>query len=128
MVWLLRFILLLLLFLIVYLVFKSFFNSSRKLETARKHKRFFLLDDEDIRKNFFVTYKGAVFVGEKYIGAEDNGFNVLTVFIWPDNTSSLTGLIKEDFTYLTEKILQKYPNAEIHWKSPVKEFLQTSRG
>lgn len=120
MIWLLRFILLFLLFLIVYLGMKPFFNSSRKLETARKHKRFLLLDDEDIRKNFIVTYQGAVFVGEKYMGEKDNGVDVVSVFIWPDNTAALKGLIKEDFTFLTEKIHQKYPNADIHWKSPMK--------
>ncbi|MEH7094689.1 sigma-w pathway protein ysdB [Neobacillus vireti] len=123
MIWLLRLILLFLLFLIVYLGFKSYFNSSRKLETARKNKRFLLLDDEDIRKNFIVTYRGAVFVGEKYMGEKDNSVNVVSVVIWPDETDGLKGLIKEDFTFLTEKILMKYPNAEIHWKSPVKEFL-----
>ncbi|PFN79496.1 sigma-w pathway protein ysdB [Bacillus sp. AFS076308] len=127
MIWLLRFILLFLLFSIFYLGIKSLFNSSRKLDSARRHKRFLFLDDEDIRKNFFVTYKGVVFVGEKYMGVKDDSFDVISILIWPDHTAALKGLIKDDFVYLTEKILEKYPNAEIHWKSPVNEFLQTSR-
>ena len=125
MIWLLRFILLFLLFFIVYLGIKSFFNSSRKLKTARKHHRFYLLDDEDIRKNFFVTYKGVVFIGEKYIGANENRSDVRSIFISPQQTIALKGLIKDDFAYLAEKIREKYPNAEIYWKSPVQEFLRT---
>ena len=64
-----------------------------------------------------------MFIGEKYIGANENRSDVLSIFISPQQT--ITGLIKDDFAYLTEKIREKYPNAEIHWKSPVQEFLQT---
>ncbi|PLS02583.1 sigma-w pathway protein ysdB [Neobacillus cucumis] len=124
MIWLLRFVLLFLIIFIFYLGVKSFFNSSRKLETARKHRRFLLLDDEDIRKNFFLTYKGAVFIGEKYMGTKNNSIDVVTILLSPDNTVALKGLVKDDFLFLSKKILEKYPNAEINWKSPVKELLQ----
>ncbi|MFL6559814.1 MAG: sigma-w pathway protein ysdB [Bacillus sp. (in: firmicutes)] len=124
MVWLLRFVLLFIIIFLLSYVVKSLFTSKRKLETARKHKQFLLIDNEDVRKNFLLTYKGAVFTGEKYMGPADNTFDVVTIFIWPENAVSLKGLVKDDFFYINKKILECYPNAEIFWKSPVKEFLQ----
>ncbi len=124
MVWLLRFVLLLFIFFLLSYAVKSLFTSKRKLEAARKQKRFLLIDNEDVRKNFLLTYKGAVFAGEKYMGPADNTFDVVSILIWPENTVSLKGLVKDDFFYIDKRIQECYPNAEIHWKSPVKEFLQ----
>lgn len=124
MIWLLRFVLLLFLFFLFSYGVKSFFTSKRKLETARKQKRFLLIDDKDVRKNFSLTYKGAVFAGEKYMGPAGKTFDIVSIIIWPENTVSLKGLVKEDIFYIDKKLLECYPNAEIHWKSPVKEFLQ----
>ncbi|MFP5106570.1 sigma-w pathway protein ysdB [Neobacillus sp. C211] len=124
MIWLLRFVLLFFLFFLFSYVLKSLFTSKRKLEAARKHNRFLLIDDQDVRKNFLLTYKGAIFAGEKYMGAADNTFDVVSIIISPENEVSLKGLVKDDFFYMDKKILECYPNAEIHWKSPVKEFLQ----
>ncbi|MFF2450460.1 sigma-w pathway protein ysdB [Neobacillus sp. NPDC058068] len=124
MIWLLRFVLLFFIFFLFYAVVKILFTSSRKLESARKHNRFLLIDNDDVRKNFMLTYKGAVFAGEKYMGTADNTFDVVSISIWPESTISLKGLVKDDFFYIDKKILENYPNAEINWKSPVKEFLQ----
>ncbi|MFK9091228.1 sigma-w pathway protein ysdB [Bacillus salipaludis] len=124
MIWLLRFVLLFFIIFLFYMGVKLLFQSSRKLESARKHKRFLLIDHEDVRKNFLLTYKGAVFTGEKYMGAKDNTFDVVSISIWPENTATLKGMVKEDFFYMDKKILEHYPNADINWKSPVKEFLQ----
>jgi len=124
MIWLLRFVLLFFIIFLFYFGVKLLFQSSRKLEAARKHKRFLLIDHKDVRRNFLLTYKGAVFAGEKYMGAKDNTFDVVSISIWPENTANLKGMVKDDFFYIDKKILEHYPNAEIHWKSPVKEFLQ----
>lgn len=124
MVWLLRFVLLFFIIFLFYLAVKYLFTSDRKLEAARKQKRFLLIDHEDVRKNFLLTYKGAMFVGEKYMGTKDNSFDVVSITIWSENTASLKGLVKDDFFYIDKKILEHYPNAKINWKSPVKEFLQ----
>jgi hypothetical protein len=124
MVWLLRFVLLFFIFFLISYAVRSLFTSKRKLEAARKHKRFLLIDEKDVRKNFLLTYKGAVFAGEKYMGPTDNTFDVVSIFIWPENAVTLKGLVRDDFFYIDKKILEYYPNAEIHWKSPVKEFLQ----
>jgi hypothetical protein len=124
MVWLLRFVLLFFIFFLISYTVRSLFTTKRKLEAARKHKRFLLIDEEDVRKNFLLTYKGAVFAGEKYMGPADNTFDIVSIVIWPENSVSLKGLVKDDFFYINKKILECYPNAEIDWKSPVKEFLQ----
>ncbi|MFJ7727174.1 sigma-w pathway protein ysdB [Neobacillus sp. NPDC097160] len=124
MIWLLRFVLLFIIIFLFYMGVKLLFQSSRKLESARKHKRFLLIDHEDVRKNFLLTYKGAVFAGEKYMGTANNTFDVVSISIWPENTATLKGMVKEDFFYMDKKILEHYPNADINWKSPVKEFLQ----
>lgn len=124
MVFLLRFALLLLIIFFFYYIFKLLFTSSRKLESARKQKRFLFLDDDDVRKNFLLTYKGAVFAGEKYMGTTNNSFDVVSISIWPEDVITLKGLVREDFSFLNKKILEKYPNAKVNWKSPVKEFLQ----
>ena len=124
MVWLLRLVLLFCIIYLVYMGVKYLFTSTRKLETARKHKRFLLVDHEDVRKNFMVTYKGAVFIGEKYMGSVNNTFDVVSISIWPENTVTLKGLVKDDFYYIDKKILEHYRNAEIHWKSPIMEFLR----
>ncbi|MCL6573443.1 MAG: sigma-w pathway protein ysdB [Bacillus sp. (in: Bacteria)] len=124
MIWLLRFILLFLIFFLCYFVVKFLFASKWKFETARKKKRFLLIDNEDVRKNFMLTYKGAVFAGEKYMGSKDNTFDVVSISIWPENNGTLKGLVKDDFFFINKKIVDQYPFAEIIWKSPVKEFLQ----
>jgi hypothetical protein len=124
MVWLLRVVLLLMIFFILYLVIRTIFTPNRKIETARKHKRFLLLDNDDVVKNFQVTYNGALFTGEKYLGTTHNSIDVVSITIWPQSTTSLKGLSKDDFYFIEKKILEKYPVAKINWKSPIHEFLQ----
>ncbi|MDQ0197045.1 sigma-w pathway protein ysdB [Neobacillus ginsengisoli] len=124
MIWLLRIVLLSFIIFFFYFTLKPFFTSNRRFETARRQKRFLLLDNEDVRKNFLLTYKGVVFAGEKYLGATDDTFDVVSISIWPQNTSSLKGLVKEDFNFMEKKIHVHYPKAEIIWKIPVNELLQ----
>lgn len=123
MVWLLRFVLLFLIIFFLSFVFKLLFTSKRKLDAARRQKRFLLLDHKDVRRNFILTYKGAVFAGEKYLGNSDNILDVVSICIWSQSTSTLNGLVKEDLYFIERKIHEQYPIAEITWKSPVKEFL-----
>jgi hypothetical protein len=124
MVWLLRVVLLFMIFFILYLVIRTIFTPNRKIEKARKHKRFLLLDNDDVVKNFQLTYNGAVFTGEKYLGTAYNTIDVVSITIWPQSTTSLKGLSKDDFYFIEKKILEKYPMAKINWKSPIYEFLQ----
>ncbi|HEY2421875.1 MAG TPA: sigma-w pathway protein ysdB [Neobacillus sp.] len=124
MIWLLRFVLLIFIIFLFYLTIKFLFTSTRKLEFARRQKRYLLIDTGDVRKNFHLTYKGAVFAGEKYLGTTDQTFEVVSISIWPEDTALLKGLVKDDFYFIDMKIHEQYPNAEINWKSPVKEFLK----
>ena len=79
MVWLLRLVLLFLLAFILFVTIKFLLTPTRKLEAARKHKRFLLLDHEEVIKNFQLTYNGAVFTGEKYLGATKNTIDVVSI-------------------------------------------------
>lgn len=110
---------------LVYTAIKYILSPKRKLELAHEQKKYFFFDDQqDIRKNFLLTYKGALFEGEKYLGTTDQAFEVVSIFIWPKSTAALKGLERKDFLYIQSEITRNYPNAVIDWKSPVKEFLK----
>lgn len=123
MVWLLRSLLVLLFIFLIYGTIKFLLKPTRKLESARKHKRFLLVDNEEVIKNFQLTYNGALFTGEKYLGATKNTIDVVSISLWPDQTTSIQGMAKEDFYFIEKKIHEKYPVAQINWRSPVHEFL-----
>lgn len=128
MVWLLRLAIFLLIIFFIYTAIKYLLNPKRKLELAYEEKRFYLLDHKnDVRKNFFITYKGAMFEGEKYLGTTEDAFEVVTITIWPHKVSELYGMVREDFEWIERKIKESYPNAKIEWKSPIHEFMKKKR-
>ncbi|WNS74539.1 sigma-w pathway protein ysdB [Bacillus sp. DTU_2020_1000418_1_SI_GHA_SEK_038] len=128
MMWLIRFLLFALIIFLIYSVFKYLLNPKRKLELAHEQKRYYFLDDQDnVRKNFLITYKGVLFEGEKYLGTTENAFEVISIFIWPRNLASLQGMVREDLQFIERKVYENYPNAKIDWKSPIKEFMEKSR-
>lgn len=123
--WMLRFLLFALIIFAVYSLTKYLLNPKRKLELAHEQKRFYFFDDENnVHKNFLLTYKGVLFEGEKYLGTTENAFEVVSIFIWPRSVSELKGLVKEDFLFIESKIREHYSSAKIDWKSPIKEFLE----
>lgn len=119
---------LLILILIIFLIVKTIryiANPKRKLELAHEQKQFYFWDDhENVRKNFLITYKGALFEGEKYLGTTDNAFEVISVFLWAKDTNKLQGLEREDFFKIEEEVKKRYPNARIDWKNPIRSFLK----
>ncbi|MEH7010592.1 sigma-w pathway protein ysdB [Neobacillus niacini] len=123
MIWLLRLVLVSLFIFIIFVTIKFLLKPTRKLETARKHKRFLLVDNEEVIKNFQLTYNGVVFTGEKYLGATKNSIDVVSISLSPDHTTSIQGMAKEDYYFIEKKIHEKYPVAQINWKSPIHEFL-----
>jgi hypothetical protein len=126
--WLVRFMLFALILFLIYRIIKFILNPKRKLELAHEQKRYYFLDDtNNVRKNFFLTYKGVLFEGEKYLGTTENSFDVVSIFIWPHSTAALKGFVREDFQFIEEKIRDHYLYAELDWKSPVKEFLQKNK-
>ncbi|KZZ85925.1 hypothetical protein [Bacillus sp. SJS] len=121
---LIRLFLIGLIFFLLYRGVKFILNPKRKLELARERKELYFLDDqENVRKNFLITYKGALFEGEKYLGTTDQSFEVISIFIWSSTVSKLQGLSIEDFRYLEILVKERYPYAKIDWKSPIHEFL-----
>ncbi|WP_070121831.1 sigma-w pathway protein ysdB [Bacillus marinisedimentorum] len=110
--------------LLIYSAFKYVLNPMRKLELAYEQKKFFLLDDQNnVRKNLLLTYKGVLFEGEKYLGTTEKAFEVVDVSMRVKQPDRLVGMDREDFYFIEKEILIRYPNAKIEWKSPVKEFL-----
>jgi prepilin signal peptidase PulO-like enzyme (type II secretory pathway) len=125
----LRILLIALIIFLVYSGFKYLFNPKRKLELAHEQKQFYFLDDHaNVRKNFSLTHKGVLFEGEKYLGTTTNAFEVVSIFIWAESTSTLKGLTVEDFTYIEDQIKHRYPFAKVEWKSPIKELLSKKQG
>lgn len=125
--WLLRFLLFALIIFLIYTAVKYILNPKRKLELAHEQKRYYFLDDpNNVRKNFLITYKSVLFEGEKYLGTTADAFEIISIFVWPRNTNSLNGLVRDDFLFIERKIQSAYPNAKIDWKSPIKEFMQKS--
>lgn len=123
--WLLRTLLFALILFLIYSAIKYLLNTKRKLELAHEQKRYYFWDDqENVRKNFLITYKGVLFEGEKYLGTTDHAFEVVSIFVWPRSTAALKGMVREDFAFIERKINEAYPNAKIDWKSPLKEFMQ----
>ena len=86
----------------------------RKLKAAQKKKAFYLLDDNDVRRNFFITYKGLLFEGEKYPNHNDE---VESIFIWLHHNNDWDLLGKEDILEIEKRISRHYPETRIDWKS-----------
>jgi hypothetical protein len=123
MIWLLRLGLLFLFIFLIVVTIKFLLKPTRKLEAARRNKRFLLVDNKEVVRNFHLTYNGALFTGEKYLGAAEDTIDVVSISLWPDPATSIQGMVKEDFYFIEEKIHEKYPVAQINWKSPIHELL-----
>ena len=110
------------------MAFVIYFTQREKLELAHEQKKFYFLDDQNnVRKNFVLTYNGVLFEGEKYLGTTTDFFDVVSIFVFPRNVNSLKGLTKNDFKIIEQHIQKHYPTAEIDWKSPIKEFMNNNQ-
>ncbi|MBB6448277.1 hypothetical protein HNR44_000226 [Geomicrobium halophilum] len=116
------------LIILVYTGIRYMRDPLRQLESAHKRNDFFMHDHmEDALKNFFITYKGAMFEGEKYVGSTENAFEVVRIVLAPKRTEKLEGLQYEDFLFIEKEIEQRYPYASIEWQSPIKELMKRRR-
>ena len=72
--------------LIIYLFYKAvryLTDPKRKLDEAYEKGQYYFYDDvKNVRKNFFISYKGALFEGEKYLGTTEDAFEVVSIFVW----------------------------------------------
>ncbi|CEG28156.1 sigma-w pathway protein ysdB [Bacillus sp. B-jedd] len=108
----------------IYKIGKYYFSIPRKLEAARIQGRFLLLDDPNVpRKNFLLTFKGAVFEGEKYLGLTDDSFAVISISIWLKDIPRPEELSRKDFIFIQNELLKSYPKADIEWAGTAKGVL-----
>ncbi len=106
--------------IILYTAYKFYTNPRRKLDLAHENKEFYFLDDqENTKHNFLITYRGMMFEGEKYLGATEHAFEVLTIYVSTKEPEKLKGLERNDLYFLEEQILRSYPYAKIEWKYPI---------
>src|SRR3954467_6039866 len=111
---LIRLLLFALILFLLYRMVKFIINPKRKLELAYEQKRYHYLDDQNnVRKNFLLTYKGVLFEGEKYLGTTNDSFDVVSIFIWPHNVNALKGFVREDFQFIEHKVSENYPYAKL---------------
>ncbi|PID20307.1 sigma-w pathway protein ysdB [Sporosarcina sp. P3] len=115
--------------LVIYLFYagiRYLTDAKRKLDEAYEKEQYYFYDDvKNIRKNFFITYKGAMFEGEKYLGTTTDSFDVVSIFIWVKNEANLQGMTKEDFHFLESEVRTNYPHAEINWKNPIEQLMKS---
>ena len=122
---LLRLAIILLIIYIFYRGVRYLIDPKRKLDEAYENGQYYFYDDvKNIRKNFFISYKGALFEGEKYLGTTDNAFEVVSIFVFVHDAMKLQGFTKEDFLYLENEILMNYPNASINLKNPIEQLMK----
>jgi hypothetical protein len=118
----------LILALLVYLFYRGIayvLDPKRKLDDAYQKGSYYFYDDvKNARKNFFISYKGALFEGEKYLGTTDNAFEVVSIFVWAKDTMKLQGFTRDDFLFLEKEILMNYPAADIGWKNPIEQLMK----
>lgn len=125
MVHILRLLIIALIIYVFYKILRNLFDPKRKLDEAYEKEQYYFYDDiKNVRKNFFITYKGAIFEGEKYLGTTDQAFEVVSIFVWTKDSSKLQGFTKEDFWFLHNEIKMSYPAAKINWKSPIEQLLK----
>ncbi|MBB6452059.1 hypothetical protein HNQ94_000480 [Salirhabdus euzebyi] len=119
-----RILIVLVIIFFIYSIYKYAVNPKRKLEKAHHQKNFYILDDEEnVKKNFLLTYKGVLFEGEKYLGTTENSFDVISITIGVVFPHSLKGLSRDDIFFMEKEILIRYPYASIEWRYPIKSIL-----
>ncbi|WP_342472213.1 sigma-w pathway protein ysdB [Metasolibacillus sp. FSL H7-0170] len=118
----------LILIIIIYIFYKGvryLIDPKRKLDEAYENGQYYFYDDvKNVRKNFFISYKGALFEGEKYLGTTEDAFEVISIFVFVHDTMKLQGLTKSDFLYLEKEIKMSYPKAKISWKNPIEKLMK----
>lgn len=118
-----RFLIVIAMIVLIYTAYKYIVNPKRKLEVAQEKNEFYFLDHNDnIKKNFFITYKGFLFEGEKYLGTTEDSFEVINIVIYTRNPEKLKGFERKDIYFLEEEILIRYPHAEVEWKYPINKL------
>ncbi|QHS22968.1 sigma-w pathway protein ysdB [Virgibacillus sp. MSP4-1] len=106
----------------IYAAYKYIVNPKRKLEIAQENQSFYFYDEENVKKNFLLTYKGALFEGEKYLGTTEDAFEVVTITVSTRSPDRLVGISREDLYFIEKEILIRYPHAKVEWRHPIKKI------
>ena len=123
---LIRIVIIMLIIYIFYRGVRYLLDPKRKLDEAYEQGQYYFYDDvKNVRKNFFISYNGALFEGEKYLGTTNNAFEVVSIFVFVHDPMKLQGFSKEDFYYLEKEIKMNYPNASISWKNPIEKLMNS---
>ncbi|AMQ05832.1 sigma-w pathway protein ysdB [Sporosarcina psychrophila] len=113
---------------IIYLVYRGIrylTDPKRKLDDAYAEDKYYFYDEvNNVRKNFFLSYKGAMFEGEKYLDTTDDSIDVISIFVWVKDETKLQDFTKADFDFLSSTILSNYPKAAISWKNPIERLME----
>lgn len=100
---------------LLYITIKYINKPIRKLKAAQKRKAFYMLDDTAvIRRNFFITYKGFLFEGEKY---PNDHSEVESIFIWQHNHTEREIPGQAEILAIEKIISRHYPATRIDWKN-----------
>lgn len=101
-------------------------DPKRKLDEAFEKGSYYYYDDvKNVRKNFFISYKGALFEGEKYLGTTEQAFEIVSIFVWAKDSMKLQGFTRDDFKFLEKEIQMNYPDADISWKNPIEQLMKS---
>ncbi|WP_147803432.1 sigma-w pathway protein ysdB [Alkalicoccus halolimnae] len=109
--------------IIIYSLIKYFTDPRRRLERAQRSEDFYILDDTDnVRKNIFLTVRGAMFEGEKFLGTTDQSVEVTTIILSTDDQDRLRGMTSRDFHAIEKELIVRYPKADIEWRQPIADI------
>ncbi|WP_066194633.1 MULTISPECIES: sigma-w pathway protein ysdB [Gracilibacillus] len=109
---------------LLYTGYQYWISPNRKLALAQKRKDFYFLDqNDDIKRNFFIAYKGYLFEGEKYVGATEDAFEVTNIVMHIHNPENLNRFERQDMYFLEQEILIRYAHAKIEWRYPMNRLL-----
>jgi hypothetical protein len=123
---LIRFVIIAFIIYLFYRGIRYLTDPKRKLDDAYEEEQYYFYDDvKNVRKNFFITYKGALFEGEKYLGTTDDSIDVVSIFVWVKDEAKLQGFTTDDFQFMKSEILSNYPKADISWKNPIEQLMNS---
>lgn len=121
-----RILILIALVLILYTIYKYYRNPLRKLHIAKDNDQFYMVDEStNSKKNIQLVYKGCLFEGEKYLGAAENSFEVVTINVFAHETAELRGITRDDLYFIEKELLIRYPYAKVEWKHPINKLMIT---
>lgn len=112
--------------ILMYSIVKYLSDPRRRLERAHRNEDFYVLDDSDnVRKNIFLTVRGAMFEGEKFLGTTDQSVEVTSIVLQTEDKDHLRGMTSQDFHAIEKELTVRYPKAVIEWRQPIADIIRS---